>query len=117
MLVAQPGNCRNFLCAAGYDNEVGRRAYPKSVGGVRRERRGILEDAIAPDDGTQLRDDTLGQWDALTLAGCSDSANRKSRSAPSRSLSSDVAYEIRTYPGASNASPGVTTTRSLSSSN
>ena len=32
---------------------------------------------------------------AVTLAGCSDSANRSIRSAPSRSRSIDVAYEMR----------------------
>ena len=42
--------------------------------------------------------------------------NSSSRRLPSRRFSIDVAYEIRTKPGASNASPGVTATRDSSSS-
>ena len=35
------------------------------------------------------------QCEAVALAGCSDSANRRIRVAPSRSCSIDVAYEMR----------------------
>ena len=73
---------------------------PERVGGVRRER-GIVGTHVPGTEqahqfgGESTRNRHGDQRDALAFAGCTDSASRKMRVAPSRSCSIDVAYEMR----------------------
>ena len=80
---------------------------PERISSVRGQRRLIGQNVGVTYDATQCSSNVIGnsqclcasvcriQCEAVALAGCSDSAKRRMRVAPSRSCSIDVAYEMR----------------------
>src|SRR5262249_15486340 len=112
------GDLRDLLRRPREEHQVGRVPLTESIGGIRRSRGGVIADELGADSRGDRLTKGCGhdQCDAPAPDGCSDSTKRSMRVAPSRSRSSAVAYEIRMYPGAANASPGTTTTFSLSTS-
>ena len=75
-------------------DEVRQRADAQCIGGVWFEVSRFVEDALAERVAQLLYEafrERMRRQRALAFAGCSDSANRSMRSAPSRNRSIDVA--------------------------